>query len=59
MTNTVDFGAAMRDVVLDPDLARAARLGISIFSCLARSDVSNRIPAMVKNAGAEPVKLYA
>ena len=55
----VDFGAAMRDVVFDPDLARAARLGISICPCLARSDVSNRIPVLVKNASAEPVKLYA
>ena len=55
-TRAVDFGASVRDVVFDPDISRAERLGVSLCPCLARSDVRNR---MAKNAGAEPVKLYA
>ena len=55
----VDFGAVIRDVVFDPDLSGVARPGISICPCFARSDAGNRIPILLKNAGAEPVKLYA
>ena len=58
-TRAVDFGASVRDVVFDPDISRAERLGVSLCPCLARSDVRNRIPILAKNAGAEPVKLYA